>query len=263
MVSGITAIGIGKAEAAYVVTKVFLQGAMSGSTMTNTLRNLNLIPLSQPYTSAPWNYTGTETVASIPANVTDWVLVELHDATTPSVVISTRAAFVKNDGSVVDLDGVSPVSFNDTVPSIITPVATGNYHVVIKHRNHMPVRTTAVQALSKSSTLFDFTTSQANAYQNPAVTVNAAMKDMGSGIYAMWAGNVNGNVNVRYSGLSNDLAALLAVLGGSQSTVLSNVYNNADLNMNGVVRYSGINNDNAFLLAVLGGNQASIFTQHQ
>jgi hypothetical protein len=79
----------------------------------------------------------------------------------------------------------------------------------------------------------------------------------------MWAGNVNGNVNVRYSGLSNDLAALLAVLGGSQSTVLSNVYNNADLNMNGVVRYSGINNDNAFLLAVLGGNQASIFTQHQ
>jgi len=262
MVAGITAIGIGKAEAAYVITKVFLQGAMSGSTMTTTLRNLNLIPLSQPYSGAPWNYAGAETVASIPAGVTDWVLVELRDAATPSIVRSTRAAFIKNDGSVVDLDGVSPVSFNDDVPSIAAPMVAGNYHVVIRHRNHLPVRTVASQALSRSSVLYDFTTSQANAYQNPGITTNTAMKDMGGGIFAMWGGNANSNTNVRASGLANDLAALQTTLGGNLSSVLSNVYNNADLNMNGTVRYSGLNNDYAFLSAVLGGNLSVIFTQH-
>lgn len=263
MVAGITAIGIGKAEAAHVVTKVFLQGAMSGGSMTTTLRNLNIIPLSQPYSGAPWNYAGVETVASIPANVTDWVLVELRDAVTPSVVYSTRAAFVKNDGSVVDMDGVSPVSFNDTVPSIANPLVAGNYHIVIKHRNHLPVRTPAAQFLSKSSSLYDFTAAQSAAYQDGAITANAAMKDMGGSVYAMWAGNVNANTTVRYSGLANDLTALLSVLGGSQSTILTNVYSNADINMNGVVRYSGLNNDNTFLLSVLGGNQAAIFSQHQ
>ena len=45
---------------------------------------LPVIPLTQPYNGAPWNYTGTESVATIPAGVVDWVLPELREAATPA-----------------------------------------------------------------------------------------------------------------------------------------------------------------------------------
>ena len=51
----------------------FLEGPFNGSSMTTYLNLFGLIPLSQPYNSAPWNYTGTENVESIPTDVGDWV----------------------------------------------------------------------------------------------------------------------------------------------------------------------------------------------
>ena len=45
--------------------------------MRTTLNSGGIIPLSQPYIGAPYNYTGTESVATIPnANIVDWVLIE-------------------------------------------------------------------------------------------------------------------------------------------------------------------------------------------
>ena len=61
----------------------------------------------------------TESVSSIPSGVVDWVLLELRSGTASSTVISRKAAFVKNDGSVVDLDGVSLVSFNRNTSVVI------------------------------------------------------------------------------------------------------------------------------------------------
>lgn len=240
-----------------VTPKVLLQGAYAGSgLMTTTLRTAGLIPLTQPYNTSPFNYAGVEKVNAIPASVTDWILVELRNATTPATVVATRAGFVKNDGTITDLDGTSPLRFKG--------VAADNYFIAIRHRNHMGIRTNANQSFAlESNTAYDFTTAQASAYQNPAITTNAAMKNIASGVYAMWAGNTNGNNTVRYSGVNNDLTPLLSALGGSQSTILTNVYRTADLNMNGTVRYSGVNNDNTFLLSILGGSQSIIFTQHQ
>jgi hypothetical protein len=237
--------------------KALLQGAYSGSgLMTTTLRTAGLIPLKQPYNTMPsFGYLGLEEVKAIPAGVTDWVLVELRNAASPATAVATRAAFVKNDGTITDLDGVSPVRFKG--------MPAGNYLIAVRHRNHLGIRTDATRSFAlETNTPYDFTTAQTAAYQNTGITANAAMKDMGSGVFAMWAGNVNANTNVRYSGLNNDLAALLAALGGNQSTLLTNVYSNADINMNGTVRYSGLNNDNTFLLSILGGNQAAIFSQH-
>ena len=50
--------------------------------MVPYLNLLNYIPTTQPYNIAPWNYTGTESVTTIPnSNVIDWVLVELRETT--------------------------------------------------------------------------------------------------------------------------------------------------------------------------------------
>lgn len=158
--------------------KVFLQGPFTPGTgtMSLTLNTSRYIPLSQPYSAAPWNYNGTESVESIPAEVTDWVLLELRSNLTTQV--SRRAAFLKFDGSIVALDGVSSVDFPGVTP--------GSYYVVIRHRNHLAVMSATAIPLSSNSALYDFTTAQTQAYgTNP-------MKDLG-GVYGLYAGNGNGD----------------------------------------------------------------------
>ena len=68
----------------------------------------------------------------------------------------TRAAFIKSDGTIVDTDGTSPVQF--------TGLSDGDYYVVIRHRNHLAIMSASAIPLSSSSALYDFTTSQSQAY---------------------------------------------------------------------------------------------------
>ena len=49
-----------------------------------------------------------------------------------SSTFERRAAFLKKDGSVVDLDGSSDLKF---------AVDPGEYYIVIEHRNHLPIMT--------------------------------------------------------------------------------------------------------------------------
>ncbi len=115
-------IGADEPNGIYVSVKVMLEGPYNTPEMNASLT----LPIASPYNS--------ETVTSIPNiignEVVDWVLVELRDENNSSSVLESRSAFVLQDGSVVDLDGVSPVHF--TSPS-------GNYFVSVKHRNHLAV----------------------------------------------------------------------------------------------------------------------------
>ena len=91
------------------------------------------------------------------------------------------------------------------------------------------------------------------------------MKEVETGVYAMWAGNANGNANVRYNGPANDRAFMLgSILGGNTGAVLPNIYSPADFNFNGNVRYNGPANDRAFMLgSVLSGNTGLVVSRHQ
>lgn len=117
----------------------WLEGPYNPETglMKTTLKSLGLLPLSQPYNAIPWNYTGEETVESIPVGVVDWIFLELREAPIPdlastSTIVARRAAFLLNNGLVVDLDGISPVDFDDVQTSI------GNsLYLVLRHRNHI------------------------------------------------------------------------------------------------------------------------------
>ena len=62
--------------------KAFLEGPYSGIQMNSNLNSSGYIPLSQPFNQLPWNFTGTESVTSIPnADIVDWVLIELREPT--------------------------------------------------------------------------------------------------------------------------------------------------------------------------------------
>lgn len=65
-------------------------------------------------------------------------------------MVDRRAAFIKNDGTLVDLDGVSNIK--------IPTAAAGNYYVVIIHKNHLAVMTANPITISFSPTLYDMRT---------------------------------------------------------------------------------------------------------
>jgi len=228
--------------------KVFLAGPLSGTTMTTALNSL--LPLTTPYTAAPWNAPSV-TVTSVPATATDWVLVEARDPDNPATIIAQSSGFLLSDGSIVAPNG-SSFQIKNALPTSI---------IAIHHRNHLSIRTPAGLNLVTPA-LHDFTTAGSQAYVNPAIS-NPNMHQIGT-VFAMWAGNANSNLNIRYTGPFNDNTVLLnTILSGSKSAILSNVYSLGDFNMNGTVRYTGPFNDNTVLLNfTLGGSKSAIYTQH-
>jgi hypothetical protein len=163
----------------------FLEGPFNGTDMNALLGSY--IPLSQPYNGVPWNYTGTETVGSIPANVVDWVLLEIREsAVVPSVI--KKAAFILTDGSIVDLDGTSKV--------IIPASFSGNVFVVVYHRNHIGMMSSTSVPLIGDAYTWDFTSAQSQAY----TMGSDGQKDLfGLGIFGMTAGDADGNGDINLS----------------------------------------------------------------
>ena len=240
--------------------KVFLQGAYNTGTgvMTDALRTpTNLIPLSDPYRVAPYNFTQVanpvaETAAATVFtdqanannNIVDWVFLELRDSTISpgNTVLQTRSALLKRDGNIVDVDGVSPVTFNNT--------ANGDYAIAVRHRNHLGISAdpaTNLLALNeKKSTaiLLDLTTATDAQIYGPATAFTTA-----GGKNLMWAGNANFNTNVKYTGPGNDKDYLLSNVLGSNATTSITGYNQGDLNFNRIVKYTGPGNDKDYLLS--------------
>ncbi|HMN17733.1 MAG TPA: polysaccharide deacetylase family protein [Ignavibacteriaceae bacterium] len=170
----------------YVNAKVFLQGSYTGSgTMTTTLNSSDNLPFHHPYndTLGIWNYHGSERVYNMPADIVDWVLVELRTGTAANTIVGSRAALLKSNGSIVDLDGSSQVKFNRIVP--------GNYYIVIRHRNHLPIMSANPVNLSfTNSSLYDFSTAQTQAYGTEP------MSDLGNSVFGMIAGDANGDGSI-------------------------------------------------------------------
>jgi len=189
--------------------KVFLQAPFSGSNMNTTLRTSGFIPLTQPYNTAPWNYTGTEQVTSIPPNVVDWVLIEIRTGTTGATRVLRRAVFVRNDGIIVDTNGASPVQ--------LLGLTAGSYYVVVRHRNHLSVMSAAPVTLNEVGALYDFTTGVGQYFGGDA-------KPLGGGKFGMYAGDYSGDGFID----SDDFI-------GPDNEVFLSGYRRSDLNMDGFV----------------------------
>jgi len=263
-----------------VTPKIFLEGAYNTGLdrMNDALRTANLIPTTEPYSSAlggsllsASNATrgsggGETSTASVVGSlagaatdntIVDWVLVQLH-RTSDNVVISQRAALLQRDGDVVDTDGSSPVNMAGN--------AAGSYYISVKHRNHIGVRIAASIALAKTTnTNYDFSSALTQALAPASST--AMTNKYGAAItttrYMLWGGNGNANTTLRYAGAANDENALLntAPLSGSKATVAAGYYL-TDYNMNGNVRYAGaLNDENMLLNTILLGNKASVVPQ--
>ncbi|MCB0807084.1 MAG: hypothetical protein KDC05_14905, partial [Bacteroidales bacterium] len=167
---------------------VMLEGPFNGTDMNTTLNNGGLIPLAQPYNTAPWNYSGTETVATIPTDVVDWVLVEFRETSggagtaTSGTAFATGAFFLRNDGQIVTLDGSPEIRME-------TPIINDNLYVVVYHRNHLGVISANPVSFDVAPLPYDFSTGESQAYGD-------AHKDLGSGVYGMYAANADSDNDV-------------------------------------------------------------------
>jgi len=247
-----------------MIVTTYLRGAWNNPTaVMRTLLNSNtLLPLSQPYTAVPYSYAGSESVSSIPnANIVDWVLVELRKPTggapenaLPATVIGRRAAFLLNNGTVVDMDGVTPLS----IP--ISKQGIGNF-IVVRHRNHLA----AMSVSRASNAVGNFTNNfslLANVYQKPTATSDAvillAPSGAGSTFYGLWQGDVNGNGSIT----PQDVTPVSVAIAGP-STGNTSVYNVRDVNLDRnvtVVDFSLTNNSVSNLAQTSSGRPTTATT---
>ena len=232
--------------------RVFLEGPYNAGTglMNDGVRALGLVPTTEPYTGLGYTHVGgggestSPSVLAITGNdaVVDWVVIELRDALDPSVVVSTRSALLQRDGDVVDTDGSNTVSM---------PIGQGNYHVAVRHRNHLGSMTLDPSFLNSNATVVDLTLSATATYGT-----NARKSIPGTfPTQALWAGDVTFNKQLKYAGSNNDRDPILTAIGGLVPTnTLSGQYRKEDINMNGQVKYAGSANDRDILLQNIGGS---------
>jgi len=200
-------------------TKIFLEGAYNAGTlaMNNVLVANDLIPSTQPYSAAPWNYNGEETITSMPEGIIDWVLVELRQAASPELATEQtilpgwpKALLLKSDGSIVGVDNNNPFIGN--------AVITENLYVVIRHRNHLDVMSSGALTLTGNTYSYDFTDTLAKAYG-----AGAGYKQIGPNVYGMVAGDMDADGSVSVL----DFSTWAAAFG------MTNTYHQSDADLDG------------------------------
>ncbi|AOW21631.1 hypothetical protein [Urechidicola croceus] len=207
--------------------KIFLQGPLltqqTTGLMNDNLRSNSIIPTTSPYidvaTIAPGVLnTGGSLGTGDPENdIVDWIWVELRDKNDNTNILASQSALIQRDGDIVSLNGTSSLSF-DLEPD--------DYFVAVAHRIHLGVITANVVSLNGSNTNLDLTT-------NP-ILINgglSAVADMGSGTFALFSGDFDGNGQVQ----NDDASAVVQLIGSSG-------YANADIDMNSQVQNSDLTN---------------------
>ena len=137
--------------------KALLQCAITDLNVGNALMTTEFnstLPTQQPFNAAPWNYTGTESV-TIPANAVDWLLVELRNSANINQVIARKAVLLLNDGNLQDVG--TPLQNSRVAFSGLA--SNQSYFVVLRHRSHQTITSTAAVPVSNNLMSIDFTQS--------------------------------------------------------------------------------------------------------
>jgi uncharacterized protein (TIGR02145 family) len=175
--------------------KTYLEGPFFSTQMTPFLNVLGYIPTGQPYNIAPWNYNGGESVAAIPnSNVIDWVLVELLQQEivgedTSFALVTRKAAFILNNGTIKDLDGTSILLF----PGL----SLTDFYVRIVHRNHLQITSAVPLTQSGDVYSYDFSTGP-----DQAMGGTHSLKQLATTFWGMIAGD--GNADGQVDNLDKD-----------------------------------------------------------
>ena len=209
--------------------RVFLSGPYVSGTDTmncSLMRNSKLPQLPNRYYSGKGslfyqNLKSSDTVSqsfwSQNKKIVDWVSVEIVNTSDFSPV-DTVFGLLRNDGRILSLYGDTLIKLSQDIPS-------GNYYVIIRHRNHIAVMTKLPVYLSNNTQLYDFTTGPDKYYGEDAKLLKA-------GFYGMYAGDVN------FDGVVNNMDFII-YNNDSQNSVFGYVI--SDINLDGYVTSKDFN----------------------
>lgn len=249
----------GGAPGARLALKALLEGPgiVANGTMHDLLRSGGHVPLTEPYSSiATFAHVGpgggeTTTPAVLATTgtsaVTDWVFVELRDAIDPTIVHATRSALLLRNGSIVDVDRVSPLRF---------PGFAGEYHVAVRHRNHLGTMTAGTYVLGTFVVSIDLTQTSTPVWGTQATKAQGAFN-------YLWAGDVNADGQLKYTGVNNDRDPILSTIGGTVPTATLAGYHAADVGLDATVKYTGTGNDRDRILTNIGGTVPTVVRAQQ
>lgn len=199
---------------------VYLSGPLSGSTMDNYLQVFDppatptLLPVTSPYGSPTTTYADIANPAGPAGIVTDWIKVEVRDATDPSIVLETKSLILKNNGHIVDPLGGVP-TFKDQ---------SSNVRYAVHHRNHIAVLSNSSTGTFEGQNLaYDFSTAQTQAVKLDSGDPNQLQ--LKNGLYCMIPGDVNSDYSIDAIDLTS--VKIQFNLGTSE------VYHVTDLNLDG------------------------------
>lgn len=230
--------------------RAYLQGPYEASTdlMKDHLRAKGLLPLQQPYSSAPFFYQGSEALNRSLTSVSlggdedaliDWVLLELRSASNPSLILAQKAVGLQADGDLMDVQtGSTRLNFLN--------LSAGSYYVALRHRNHLGVLSATAIALSFTSRLIDFA-------QPTFAVAGQHSRYLYKTKALLWAGDLNQDKKVIAHGLGSDTTQLIsAVFSASGNTAFNtsyrlNGYAATDLNLDGETLAVGPNNDSRMI----------------
>lgn len=227
--------------------RAFLQGpfVIATGSMHDSLRSAGYLPMNEPYTALGYAQSGGGGGTTSPAvlalaganAVVDWMLLELRDPNDSTLVVATRCALLQRDGDLVEVDGTSPVAFG---------APKGDYYVVARHYNHFGVMTQAPVTLGTTALALDLTNGSTPTHGVEAQKIVGAVR-------LLWAGDVNGDDVIKYTGAGNDRDLVLSAIGGVVPTHTTTGYERTDVNLDGTTKYTGANNDRDVILQNIGG----------
>ena len=176
--------------------KVYLEAPfLNPDSMSNYYRAEGLLPYTHPFNptipyfgnnTPTWLYAGTETVSYIPFLTTDYLLIELRDATSAALagsgtMVAQFPAFLSDTGTITSLNGVKPLNINiGFTDDMFIVVWSINHLGVISSSGIVPVDGTVVS--------YDFSTGAGQVYGGAS-----ACKELDNGVWGLMSGDINGD----------------------------------------------------------------------
>lgn len=226
-----------------IAAKVALGGAWDGQAMAASLAANGQIPLQQPYDGIPDTQIDQAFLDAHP-EIVDWVWVELRAYFGSNSLHNRRAALLTDTGDIIS-------NFGDELTFFAYP---SSYHIVIGHRNHLPIMTANKYPVANGSvTSVDLSSDATEIYVNPNLPSGTPFMELGNGIIGLWPGDVSGNATAKYSGAGNDRVLILEQAGGPSPFDFVTGYLSGDTNLDGKVSYAGAQNDRVLVLEGTGG----------
>ncbi|MBL8000494.1 MAG: beta-propeller fold lactonase family protein [Flavobacteriales bacterium] len=234
-------------QVAQVNARAILEGAYDGTVMRGDLVAGGHLPATDPFGMGA---TASPAVMAFEglASPVDWAVLELRDAVNGTTTVASRAVLIQRSGNLMLPSGEQNITFPGA--------AAGNYHLVLKHRNHLGVMTAQPLQLVQPGTMLDLTLPATPTYGTDARrNVNGTM--------VLWAGDPTGDGILKYTGGANDRDPVLLRIGGVVPTSTLTGYWPEDVNLDGVVRYTGSGNDRDPILQNIGGVIPTTIRQEQ